>query len=200
MRDWDIQILFHFIRKPGMYTGSSKLNDYKGIDSFLMAYEMGSMGDCDFRDRLIRRIEQKYGVKFPSGGLVKQLRIASKKANQGINDFFINESMEILIAESDKESRNIFTSYCRKQMIEQLEKFPEKININWVLNFSPIIRELQAWRGVPLTTEEMSKAEMLIEQINEMIKADVMELVNVPAPIRILKDELNEQLRKNVKI
>jgi hypothetical protein len=200
MRDWDIPALFHFIRRPSMYTGSSMENDYKSIDLFLFAYEMGAKGECDFRERLINQLVAKYGVQCPSEGFSKQLELASEKSNQDIKEIFINESLEILIAESDKENRNIFANYCRKQMIEQLEKFPEKINSNWVSNFSPIIRELQAWRGVQLTTEEMSKAEILIEQINELIKAKVTELVSVPVPIRILKDELNEQLKRNVKI
>jgi hypothetical protein len=183
-----------------MYTGSSKENDYKSIDLFLMAYEMGAKGECDFRQRLINQLVLKYGVQCPSEGFPKQLEIASKKANQKINEFFINESMEILIAESDNENRNGFINYSRKQLIEQLENFPEKINIFWPANFSKQLNELKAWKGVNLTIEEMNKAEMLIEQINEMIKADVMELVNVPAPIRILKDGLKEQLKRNVKL
>ena len=99
MRDWDIQIIFHFIRRPGMYTGSFKANDYKRIDSFLIAYEMGSMNECKFRDKLIEQIQGKYNVEFPATGLLGQLRKASKAANQGIHEFFISESMEILIKE-----------------------------------------------------------------------------------------------------
>ena len=179
-----------------MYTGSTKENDYKSIDSFLMAYEMGAEFECDFRQRLIRQLAVKYGVECPSEGFSKQLKLASKKANQEIKEFFINESMEILIAESDKENRNGFVNYSRKQMIEQPEKFPEKINIIWVSNFARGIRELKEWKGVNLTIEERSNAEMLIEQINDLIKADVMEPVTVPAQVKFLKDELLKYLRK----
>jgi len=196
MRDWDIQVLFHFIRRPGMYTGSFKANDYKNIDSFLVAYEMGSMGECKFRDRLIKQIEEKYNVPFPSEGLVKQLKIASKQANQEIRDFFINESMLILIAESDNDKRNSFVNFKRKQLIERLEKFPERININWVSNFSRDFREMKAWKGVNLNDDEMSNAEKLIDEVNELIKEDVMKFYTVPVNIEQLKEELLEKLKE----
>lgn len=196
MRDWDIQVLFHFIRRPGMYTGSFKADDYKKIDSFLVAYEMGAMGECKFRDRLIKQIEDKYDVPFPSEGLVKQLSMASKKANQGIREFFINESMEILIAESDNDKRNSFANFKRKQLIERLDKFPEKININWVSNFSRDFREMKAWKGVNLTDEEISNTEKLIDEINKLIKDDVMGFTAVPVNIEKLKEELLEKLKE----
>jgi len=58
LRAWDIALLFHFIHRPGMYTGSQQLDgyDYKKIDTFLMAYELGSMGECQFREALIEQI------------------------------------------------------------------------------------------------------------------------------------------------
>lgn len=190
MRDWDIQVLFHFIRRPGMYTGSFKANDYKSIDSFLIAYEMGAMGECKFRARLIKQIEDKYNVQFPSEGLVKQLRTASKIANQEIREFFINESMEILIAASDQNNQTRFVNYKRKQLVNRLEQFPEKININWVSNFSREIRELKAWKGINLTNDEMNRSERLIDDINLLIKDDVMKLVEVTNHINGLKSEL----------
>lgn len=196
MRDWDIQVLFHFIRRPGMYTGSFKANDYKSIDTFLVAYEMGSMGECKFRDRLIKQIEVKYDVPFPSEGLVKQLRRASKQTNQEIREFFINESMAILIAESDNDKRNSFVRFKRKQLLGRLEKFPEKININWVSNFSRDFREVKAWKGVNLTDDEMSKSENLIDEINELIKENVMEFIAVPVHIENLKEELINKLKE----
>ncbi|MCC6723608.1 MAG: hypothetical protein IT258_03805 [Saprospiraceae bacterium] len=200
MRDWDLQVLFHFIRRTGMYTGASIDKDHKSIDLFLMAYEMGAMGECDFRQRLINQLASKYGVQCLSDGFPKQLEIASSRANQSIKDFFINESEEILIAESDKANQNRFVNHRRRKMIEQLEKFPEKININWVSNFATGVRELKDWKGVNLTIEELNKAEVLIEKTNELIAPLMMELVTVPAQITILKDELIELLRKNVKL
>jgi hypothetical protein len=199
MRDWDIQVLFHFIRRPGMYTGSSKINDFKRIDIFLMAYEMGAMGECRFKEKLIKQIEDKYGVHLPSEGLVKQLRRASKKVNQEIREFFINESMEILIAESDHDNQNKFISYGRRQLIQQLEQFPKEVNINWVSNFSREIRELKAWTGANLTNEEMAKSERLVDEVNQLIKSDVMKLVNVPENIEILKKELLKKLYEHLR-
>lgn len=180
-----------------MYTGSFKANDYKRIDSFLVAYEMGSMGQCNFRDRLINQIKDKYNVPFPSEGLVKQLRIASKLANQEIREFFINESMAILISESDHEKRNFFVNFKREQLIERLEKFPERININWVSNYSREIREIKAWKGANLTNAEISKSERLIDEINELIKEKVFEYHCVPIHIQKLKEELLKKLNNN---
>ena len=75
MRDWDIIMLFHFIRRSRMYTGSSKIDgfDLKRIDSFLIGYQMGSVNECRFREKLIKHIENKYGVQLPNEGLEKQL-------------------------------------------------------------------------------------------------------------------------------
>lgn len=199
MRDQDLPILFHFIRRPEMYTGASKANDYKRIDTFLIAYEMGSMRECQFRDRLIKQIEDKYNVPFPSEGLGKQLRIASKKANQEIRAFFIAESTQILIAASDQGGHNKFVNQSRKRLIERLEQFPEAININWIFNFSTTTRELKAWTGVNLTTAEMNTLDRLIDEVNQLIKHDVMEEAPVPEDMQALKDELLGMLKKQLR-
>jgi len=154
------------------------------------------MGECKFRNRLIKQIEYKYNVPFPSEGLVKQLRIASKQANQEVREFFLNESMGILIAESDNDKRNSFVNFKRKQLIERLEDFPKIININWVYNFSREFRELKAWKGVNLTSEEMRNSEKLVDEIKEVIKDDVMEFTAVPVHIANLREELLEMLKE----
>ncbi len=181
-----------------MYVGSYEENDYKKIDAFLMAYEMGSMRQCEFRNRLIRQIEDKHGVKIPSEGLAMQLSIASKQANQEIQEFFIAESMEILIAESDQNNKNRFINYNRKELIKQLTQFSETISSIWVLIFSQAIREIKAWKGANLTNEEISDSERLIDEINHLIKNNVMESVVVPESIKVLKDKLLEKLNKQL--
>ncbi len=199
MRDWDIQVIFHFIRRPGMYTGSYKANDYKRIDSFLIAYEIGSMYECKFKDKLIKQIHNKYNIDFPSTGLVGQLRKASKVAKQGVHDFFINEAMEILITESDQENRNRFVNYNRKELIKRLEQFPLEINSNWVFNFTTVLNELEAWKGVNLTNEENILSHSLIDGINLILKDKYLELVRVPEQFTSIKEKLLSLLRENVR-
>ena len=201
MRDWDIIMLFHFIRRSRMYTGSSKIDgfDLKRIDSFLIGYQMGSVNECRFREKLIKHIENKYGVQLPNEGLEKQLIRASKKAKQEIEAFFINESIKILIAESDHNNQNKFIIYKRRQLIQQLEQFPKEININWVSDFSREIRELKAWTGANLTNDEMTKSERLVEEVNQLIKSDVFKLVAVPEDIEMLKEELLDKLNINMR-
>ncbi|MEZ4911189.1 MAG: hypothetical protein R2774_10050 [Saprospiraceae bacterium] len=199
MRDWDIQIIFHFIRRPGMYTGSFKANDYKRIDSFLIAYEMGSMNECKFRDKLIEQIQGKYNVAFPATGLLGQLRKASKAANQGIHEFFISESMEILIKESDQDNKNKFVNYKRKELINRLEQFPSEIDYNWVFNFANVFNELKAWKGVNLINEENILAQSLIDGINQLIKDRFLELVKVPNQLKSIKEILLTLLKENVR-
>ena len=75
MRDWDIEMLYHFISRPGMYTGETEERGYKGIDKFLMAYELGSKGECNFRSEVSNLILSKYNVPMPSSGLIEQLKI-----------------------------------------------------------------------------------------------------------------------------
>ncbi|MBK9378389.1 MAG: hypothetical protein IPM86_09200 [Saprospiraceae bacterium] len=199
MRDWDIQIIFHFIRRPGMYTGSFKANDYKRIDSFLIAYEMGSMNECKFRDKLIEQIQGKYNVEFPATGLLGQLRRASKAANQGIHEFFISESMEILIKESDQDNKNKFVNYKRKELINRLEQFPSEIDYNWVFNFANVFNELKAWKGVNLINEENILAQSLIDGINQLLKDRFLELVKVPKQLKSIKEILLTLLKENVR-
>ncbi|MEZ5038859.1 MAG: hypothetical protein R2828_03180 [Saprospiraceae bacterium] len=81
-------------------------------------------------------------------------------------------------------------------MIDRLEKFPEKININWVSNFSKDFRDVKAWKGVNLTDEEISNTEKLIDEINELIKDDVMGFAAVPVHIEKVKEELLEKLKE----
>ncbi len=182
-----------------MYTGSSKVIDFKRIDTFLLAYEMGSMHECGFREKLIKQIADKYGVQLLSEGFANQIKSASRKVKQKTEEFFLHESLQILVSESDNNNQNKFVRYCRKQLVQQLEQFPKEININWISNFSRNIRELKAWTGVNLTDDEMATSEKLIDKVNQLIKPDLMRLVAVPKKIEILKDELlhkiNEQMR-----
>ncbi len=182
-----------------MYTGSLKVDDYKKIDAFLIAYEIGSMGVCKFREKLIRQIKEKYDVQCPSEGLAKQLRRASRKAKQEISDFFVNESLKILVAESDNNNQNKFISYKRKQLVVQLEQLSKEISIRWVSNFSREIRDLKAWTGVNLTNDEITRAEKIVDVINQLIKDDVMKLVVVPEHIEILKIELIKKLNAHMR-
>lgn len=198
MRDFDIHALFHVIRKPGMYAGTNKIDDFKRIDSFLLAYEMGSMRECDFRSKLIRQIETKYGVFMPSEGLVKQLRIAARKVNQDVHAFFLNESMEILIAESDKDGANRFVNDKRMQLIEILEKLSDMIDMTWDWNFKNQIRDLQDWKGANLTLNETNHIEKLINEIR-LIEKDILEPIEVPKQVERAKEELLELLKVNVK-
>lgn len=196
MRDWDIRFLFHFIRRPRMYTGSLKENDYKSVDSFLIAYELGSMGECRFREQFTKKIKDKYGDQISNDGLAKLLREASKKGKREIGEFFFNESMEILIAESDNKNQSKFINLGRRQLIQLLEQLPKEININWVSNFSKEIIELKAWAGKNLTNEEITNSERLIGEIRQLIKRDVMKLVAVPENINKQKEELLNSLNK----
>ena len=198
MRDYDIYALFHVIRRPGMYTGANKIDDFKRIDSFLLAYEMGSMGECDFRDKLIRQIETEYGVFMPSEGLVKQLRIAARKVNQDVYEFFLNESVQILIAESDKDGANRFVNGKRKQLIETLKELSVKIDFSWYWMFKNQIRELQDWKGTNLTSNEMSHVEKFLNEFR-LIEKHIIEPIEVPKQVEKAKDELLERLREHVK-
>ena len=199
MRDWDIEIIFHQLIEPGLSLIDARPDDFKKIDSFLTAYEMGAMGECKFRGALVKNIADKYGVPYTIDGLLKQLQKASKKAGQEISEFLKNESMEILVAASDKDNRNAFVNIKRKQMIAHIEGFPEKINIMWVANLSMYIRAVQEWKGVNLTEEELTQSVRLRDEINQVIGRDIMALTAVPKHIVQLKDELLGKLKEYVK-
>lgn len=159
-----------------MYLGFYDADEYKKMDAFLIAYELGAMGECRFRDKLIEQIERKYGVPCPAEGLAKLLEIASKKTGQDLDAFFTDESMELLVMESDQANSNRFINYKRKQLIEMLEAFPEKVDLIWVSNFSREIMELKAWKGVNLTEAEMSESEEIIKKLKPL--DEIMELRN----------------------
>lgn len=176
MRAWDIALLFHFIHRPGMYIGSQQADDYdyKKIDFFLIVYELGSMGQCQFREALIKQIWVNYGIPNPSEGFVAQLEAAAKIANKRIKDIFIDESVDVLVKESDQGGSNIFATYVRTNLIKRLENFPDEINYNWVINFSGELKTLVNWPGIGLTDKELELAKELIDGINSMIKDDLL--------------------------
>jgi len=159
-----------------MYTGSKQLDgyDYEKIDLFLMAYELGSMGECNFREALIKQIWQNYDVPNPSEGFVAQLDAAARKANKSIKDLFITEAVDVLVKVSDQVGSNMFATYIRSQLIKKLENFPNEINVNWVLNFSTDLKRLANWPGIGLTDKELELANELIDDVNNMIKDDFM--------------------------
>ena len=196
MRDADILFLFHFIRRPGMYTASNKANDLKAISLFLFAYETGSDYKCQFLNKLIPAIQEKYNIPISSRGLADLLKKGAKKAKQRPQAFFMNESMEILIRESDKENRNRFINLVRKSLIKELEELPEKINLLWVSKLSKSIKDLEAWAGVNLTEEEATLLQSLVDELNHLIKQDLWKHTVVPDKIF----ELRGKLLKNMSI
>ena len=196
LSDWDLQILFHFIRRPEMYTGATSTDDYKRVDQFLMAYELGTKGECRFRETLIEQVENKYNIPFPAEGLNKQLSEAAKKSKQKIQELFVNESLSILIEASDANNGNRFVNIMRKKLIDRLRNLPEEINISWGLNFSRILKELKDWKGVNLQTNEISLATSVLEEANSIIKEDVMKNKKVTGKLRSMSKELIQLLIK----
>lgn len=180
-----------------MYTGAKKIDDYSRVDIFLIAYELGSNFECNFRQSLIRHIEEKYGTPIPSKGLNEQIRLAAKKSKQSKNQLFLKESLLILINESDSDNKARFANHTREEMINWLKNFPDKINIFWLKKFKDCYREIQEWKGVQLTTVEMNLAVKLINYIEDLIKDDVTKLKDVPESIQLLNIELASALKSN---
>jgi hypothetical protein len=183
-----------------MYTGSQQLDgyDYKKIDTFLIAYELGSMGECQFREALLEQIWKIYDVPNPSEGFIAQLDAAARKANKSIKDIFIDEAVAVLVKESDQIGSNMFATYVRSQLIKRLENFPHEINLNWVLNFSNDLKGLANWPGIGLTDKELELSNELIDAINNMIQDDLMSFKVVTKDLKSKQLYLLNLLEENV--
>ena len=154
MRDYDLEFIFAFIKRSGMYTGSHIDHGYDGIGNFLYAYQMGANGKCTFIQSLSKRIEGKYNIKIPSQGIEQQLKLAAKEIDIEWYELFKQEGKETLIEISDSFGENRFVSIIRKNIISKLEQFGDQINSSWMINWNHTLDQVNDWEGVNLTTTE----------------------------------------------
>jgi hypothetical protein len=166
MRGYDLQALFHFVQRPGMYIG---VISEKGLDNFLIAYELGSKHECTFRTKLSNQIRHEYGIPMPSEGLIAQIKKVVENTEQEWLDLFKEESLKLLQVESDKDGKTRFASMIRKNCNDFLQEIPTSINHVWMINWYQIYRQTKEWNGKNLSKEEL-------KLINE-IKIDFEELL-----------------------
>lgn len=200
MRPLDIALIFPFIHRPGLFIGG-QLGDFDAskMDNFLLAYELGSMNKCQFRQKLIQQIQDKYDTAIPPLGFEEQLKGASRKANKNAKEIFIEESTEILVNESDRIGNNIYVNFIRNELIDMLNKFPEEINVNWIINFKHTLSRLQNWPGKGLTVHEFDLANLLVIDIDKLIGENIMSYTSLPQEINDKQVNLNTILKNNMR-
>ena len=142
-----------------MYTGETEERGYKGIDKFLMAYELGSKGECNFRSEVSNLILSKYNVPMPSSGLIEQLKIAADLENIDWIDLFKELGEQIIIQHSDKNKEFKYRKLLRNKILKLLDKQ----NIEEVLiNFHQFERQTTEWKGVNLDEDEINQLKIVM--------------------------------------
>lgn len=152
MRDWDLQFLAHFIKRPGMYT---RKNNNEGIDTFLIAYELGSERACTFRHQLSEQVKDNYGIAMPSEGLIEQIKMVANVINRDWFELFKEEGFKLLCVESDGKGNARFASILRESFYQFLKEIPTEIDIAWGINWNQVYRQVKEWPGVNLTNQEL---------------------------------------------
>jgi hypothetical protein len=200
MRDWDLQFLAHFIKRPGIYT---RKNNNEGIDNFLIAYELGSERMCTFRHQLSEQVKNNYGIAMPAEGLIEQIKMVAKEINRDWFELFKEESQKLLCVESDGKGKARFASILRESFYQFLKEIPTEIDIAWGINWNQIYRQVKEWTGVNLTNQELR----LIEEIRSEIdlfyqtfqKEDYDQTINesMITKLKSLKSLIEEQRAKS---
>lgn len=169
MRDIDFPFLFAFIKRAGMYIGSGEDCGYKGVGTFIYAYEAGSAGLCNFSSHLIKKISDKYEVEPHNGGIENQLKEAAVKKGIEWYILFQEAANETLVDLSDVDGKNIFVNQLRNSIISNLEKIGDSVNPYLVrINWRHIIEQIEDWKGVNLTSEEKTKFLSLMQKLTNL--------------------------------
>lgn len=194
MRDKDFTFLFAFIKRAGMYTGSGEEYGYKGVGSFLYAYEAGSDGQCVFKKHLIQKIHHKYGAPPHNGGIENQLKESAEKLGKEWHLMFQEAANETLVDLSDNEGKHRFVKLIRKQLIKNLQSIGDSINPSWIINWHHTNDQISEWKGVNLSQLEKDKFYTLMDllktlsensnfasevKITDEIKVQIIELINL---------------------
>jgi len=172
MRDWDLEIYAALLKRPALFMGT---NDWKEVEKFIRAYELGSEWECDFMSLLTNQLKDKYGVEMPSKGLIAQLKIASKKMNQNWEGFFVKEAKEVLINESDKNNQNRFQKIVRNKILKYFQDIPELIDSIYFVNLNQINRQINDWEGKNLSSGEIKLFKEIREELSNEISIHLME-------------------------
>ncbi len=174
MRNYDLEILSHFLKRPGMYTGEHLANNNRNVDKFLMAYDLGANGECNFREKLSAKIVQKFGIHMPSEGLIKQFELAANQLNIDWFELFVKEGNEILSEESEKNGKSRFAKILRDKFLKYLEEIPSEINVNWTVNWNSKVNQMTGWEGKNLSSDESNLILEISELTNKLIANDIL--------------------------
>lgn len=191
MRDKDFTFLFAFIKRAGMYTASVEEFGYKGVGSFLYAYEAGSDGQCEFKKHLIQKIHLKYGAPPHNGGIENQLKEAAKKLGKEWHIMFQEAANETLVDLSDEKGKNRFVKLIREQLLKNLESIGDTISTSWVINWHHTTDQINEWKGVNLSQMEKGKFFGLMDSL-EVLSKDISftSEVNITDEIKVQTSEL----------
>lgn len=108
---------------------------------------------------LTNQINHKYGISMPGEGLIKQLKIVTKKENVKWHELFISETKELLLNESDKKGQYRFKQIIEKKILKYFDEIPKYIDSAYFINLNQINRQIDDWHGVnlPLNQIELFK-------------------------------------------
>lgn len=170
MRDMDFMFLFAFIKRAGMYTASSEEFGFKGVGTFLYAYELGSDGKCDFIRHLIQKITEKYNAHPHNGGIEFQLKESAEELGLEWHKMFQVAAHETLVDLSDAGGQNRFVKLIRKQLLRNLRirNIGNKIQDSWVINWHHTSDQIKDWKGVNISPEEKANYESLMDNMKSL--------------------------------
>jgi len=184
MRDYDLEIYSTLLKRPGLCLGT---NDWKEVENFIRAYELGSKWECDFMNLLTDQLRIRYGVAMPSEGLIKQIQLIATEENRNWEDLFVAETNELLIKESDGDGKFRFKKILEEKVLKYFDEIPDHIGVTYFINLNQINRQLDDWDGESLAPNQIK----MFKGIKERILKETSGLI-------IEKTETSDELRNEI--
>ena len=188
MKKQDIQALWLFTLRIGMYTGEEKGGF---ILSFLRGYELGTYSQCKFIEILSNSIEEEYKIQAKSISPYRQIEILAQKLELDWVSAFKRQSLKVLNTQFDDKIREDFIISFKQRIISKLKILEFHFRKDWIGDWYGLCDLSASWfKGI--WTE---KAFILIKEIDTKLKnyGKIQDLPERMRPSQHLK-ELGKKL------
>ncbi len=175
MENHDIELLWMFTLRAGMYTGKENSDT---ISSFLHGYEIGRNNECKFIDKFIDSIQQEYNISPKATGWIGQIEMAAEKECSDWLTIFKAQSIKLLAHSMNYSVRENLLGSLKSRIIGKAGGIHHHFRKDWVSDWFGIVHIDQNWFRSIWTYKEI-----------ELIKNIESELLCF-GKIRLLKDSI----------
>lgn len=159
----DKTYLIHFLTRTGMYINPV---DMHTINSFIAGYQTGRRGKCHLWDMCKELLTTKYGIEYPSNGLLGQIKRLSKKQSQTEVVTFKKIALEVIgIKNTDTEAVKSFKS----RIIALISQMPgpgfRSFNETWKDYWLSLVNVKQEWFIALWSKKELAVLKLIDKEV-----------------------------------